>query len=77
MVVTSEKSVLVTPGTLVTVHAAAKNRTQQLFTTQKAIFISRLSVFLQEEHVLGVLGTWRQYNVLIGGKERLHMVYSG
>ena len=45
MVVTSEKSVLVTPGTLVTVHAAPKNRTQQHFTTQKAIFIKQTQCF--------------------------------
>ena len=57
MVVTSEKSVLVTRETLVTVQAAAKNRTQQHFTTQKQFLLSRLSVFLQEEHVLGVLVT--------------------
>ena len=44
---------------------------------KKQFLLSRLSVFLKEEHVLGVLVTWHQDNVLIGGKERLHMVYSG
>ena len=45
MVVTSEKSVLVTPGTLVTVHAARKKKRNKHCISQKIIFIKSRLIF--------------------------------
>ena len=71
---TFEKSVLLAPGTLVTVHAARKRKkeTQNIFTTQKIIFIKQTHLYYMWDICYGPSDLAPSQI----GNERFYMIHS-